>query len=452
MIAPRTFPILKINVTTARIYRAPLIVLLALILLSGHGAYAQQPAKVLRLSKVEVKGLEQYTLEQVVTASGLQIGQPIDIPAADEAATRLMDSGLFKKLSYRFRSTGDQAVVIFDVEETKVSARVIFDNFIWFSDEELVAAVRRDIPTFDGTAPESGDVTDKITKSLQRLLAERKLPGQVEYIFSADLAGNNARHIYTVGGLKMPICALHFPGAVDVKESELINASKPIIKQNYSGQDVKAFAGATLLPLYRQRGHLRASFLDPVVKPETAADCQNGVTVSLQVDEGSIYTWDKAEWTGNAAFSAQELSAALAIKSGDRADGTKIDKAPQMISALYGKRGYLMVKMSAKPLIDDSNRRISYQYNITDGPQFKMGELVLLGFADAEVERLKERWKILPGEIFDSSYPKTFFDKNLRDILTPGATVSEISIEFKPDPQKFSVNVVINLKKEKGSP
>src|SRR4051812_34022469 len=96
-------------------------ILLITLLLIAPLAHAQQPAatKTLRLSSVEVKGLQRYNKEQAIAASGLQIGQRIDIAALDAAAQRLADSGLFTNLSYRLHTEGDEATVTFEVEEAK---------------------------------------------------------------------------------------------------------------------------------------------------------------------------------------------------------------------------------------------------------------------------------------------------------------------------------------------
>ncbi len=75
---------------------------------------AQKPV---RLVKIEVVGNKRVTPEQVIATSQLQIGQPIDTGVADAAAEKLMQSGLFKTLSYRLRTSDDQAIVIFEVVE-----------------------------------------------------------------------------------------------------------------------------------------------------------------------------------------------------------------------------------------------------------------------------------------------------------------------------------------------
>src|SRR5947207_10865113 len=145
------------------------IVLIACSLMQPPAlALAQQPGD--KLAKVEFEGANRLSREQLLTASGLEIGQPIDVTALDAAGQRLMDSGLLKKLSYRLHTNNNQAEVIFQIEEAaNIRHPVIFDNFIWFSDDDLAIAARHDVPSFDGTALDAGNMTDQIAHGLQLL-------------------------------------------------------------------------------------------------------------------------------------------------------------------------------------------------------------------------------------------------------------------------------------------
>ncbi len=69
------------------------------------------------LRKIEVVGLQRMSSEQVVQLSGLQLGQPIDARRIDAAADKLMQSGTFRRVSYRVRSEDYELTVIFEVEE-----------------------------------------------------------------------------------------------------------------------------------------------------------------------------------------------------------------------------------------------------------------------------------------------------------------------------------------------
>jgi len=426
--------------------------LLLLSWLPGASAiYAQQsPAGQMRLEKIEVSGLERVTEAQVVEASGLEVGQQVDAAALDAAAERLLGTGLFTKLGYRYRTKGAGAEVTFEVVESKAERNipVVFDNFVWFTDDELVRAVRDELPTFDGKAPESSGAVATITRALERQLRARNIAGQVDYMPSADMAGGNAKHIFSVKGVRVPICALQFPGASAITEKELVGNSRPLLQADYSREFVEGFAEATLKPLYWQRGHLRAGFKPPGATIAAAAgadNCKDGARVSVPVEEGAAYSWEQAVWTGNAALTAAELDAALGMKTGEVADGLKINKALREVREAYGRKGYIFLSLKPRQEFADETRRVTYGFEIREGAQFRMGVLTIKGLAAADANRLKEKWALRPGDVYNASYVDEFLKKNLMSITRAG-TMQQMETSAKPDRQKLTVDVTLDFK------
>src|ERR1044071_5853750 len=130
------------------------IVLCFLCLFVATTIFAQSPRKI---AAIETEGLQTLKTETVVATSGLKIGDAFSVEATDAAAERLVSSGLFKKVAYRTRTVGGNITITFQLEEVKGQASpVVFDNFIWFSDEELAAAIVREVPSFNGSAPDIG--------------------------------------------------------------------------------------------------------------------------------------------------------------------------------------------------------------------------------------------------------------------------------------------------------
>src|SRR5678816_3830077 len=195
-------------------------------ILIATAVFAQTEPKI---AKIETEGLQALTTETVIATSGLKIGDTFSVAALDAAAERLLSSGLFKKVGYRTRNLAGNVTITFQLEELKgQSSPVIFDNFIWFSDEELAAAIKREVPSFNGSAPDIGNTNEAIKKALQNLLAERKLPGEVEY------NPTEHEHLFRVEGVPMKICTLHFPGAQSVSEQKLVEAARTSMELEYS--------------------------------------------------------------------------------------------------------------------------------------------------------------------------------------------------------------------------
>src|SRR5499426_2265090 len=128
--------------------------LLCATLLLAAGVVAQEPppnAKW-RLTAIVFEGLKSLPPEKMVAASGLKVGQTIDFEMVKAAAQRLSQTGLFKKVTYRYRYSSTQIELTFELEEnTTGKKRCSFDNFVWFTDNEIAEAIKRDMPDFDGS-------------------------------------------------------------------------------------------------------------------------------------------------------------------------------------------------------------------------------------------------------------------------------------------------------------
>jgi outer membrane protein assembly factor BamA len=418
-----------------------------LLSLLAPAAFSQQ--KPLPLARIEVEGAKRYSREQIVEASGLKPGQSVNESVLDEAAGKLLRTGFFTNLSYRVRSTGGQATVTFVVEEkADKGAPVIFDNFVWFSDAELTEAIRREIPSYDGTALEVGNTTDKIRDILGRLLRERKIRGEVEYMPLADASGTNPAHVFTVKGIRIPICEVSFTGTSGISESELKDNSKSLFNEEYTHRYVLDFANSPLRELYRQRGYLRARFHEAPVKLLDGSACTGGVAVTLVAEEGVQYLWDKAEWSENKVLTAQELDAALGMKAGEVASSTKIEKGLVTIDKAYGRKGYLRAYLRPQPQYDDANRRVTFSFTAVEGPQYRMGNLSFTGLSEAVATHLKSKWQLATGEVYDASYIDTYFNVmgNDRELIQSFAGKSpKVSAEVKPDKNSLTVQVTIKF-------
>jgi outer membrane protein assembly factor BamA len=401
-----------------------------------------------KITGIETEGLQALTTETVIATSGLKVGETFSVEATDAAAERLVSSGLFKKVAYRTRSAGANVTITFQLEEVKgQSSPVVFDNFIWFSDEELAAAIKREVPFFNGSAPDIGNTNEAIKKALQNLLAERKLPGQVEYNLTEH------EHLFRVEGAPTKICTLHFPGAQNVSEQKLIQATRSSMDLDYSRESAKTFPKYGLYPIYRELGQLRASFGAPVAKPGSNAGCE-GVDLTIPVNEGAIYSWAKAEWSGNQVLSAKDLDDALGMKPGDVADGKKFDKGLSEVKKAYGRYGHIQTHMEPTPEFDESTSKVTFKIAVNEGPQYRMGTVEFKGFSSDDAAVLGKNWALKSGEIYDQTYINRFFRDAARDITTrianerqsQGKSLPDIDTVEKPNRQTLIVNLTIELK------
>ena len=399
---------------------------------------AQEPTgDSAKLAKVEFQGIKRLTPEQLLKVSGLEIGQPVNVDALDTAAQRLLDSGLVHKLSYRLQTKAGLATVTFQIEEGRGGeSAVIFDNFVWFTEDELADAVRREVPSFNGTAPNSGNTIDAITRALQRFLSERKISGTIEYLPSDNMDHTKLEHVFALKGVHLPICAVHFPGAHNVAEEKLIQRSQELVGTEYSRRFASMFAFNSIFPIYREVGQLRATFARQEAKPQTTATCKDGVDLTIPLDEGAIYTWKTSVWLGNQVLTTQELDSALGMKSGEIANGIKFDKGIAAVMKAYGRKGYLGAFVRPQSDFDDAARSVTYRLDIKEGPQYRMGNLIITGFSENLGNYLRGKWEMKRGDVYDAGYADEFFEKDFKDIMRK--VVEERQEQGRPAPKKVS--------------
>src|SRR5207244_7674375 len=161
-------------------FRACVGTLLFLSLTGGFSALAQSPDAVnAPLREVHVDGEKILTEAQVVAITGLVPGAQIGRDDLQAAADKLVQSGLFAKVSYNFQTKLASVLVTYHVEESP-RIPVFFDNIPWLTDSALGDAIRGKLPFFDGTLPEAGAAVDQAVDAVKELLASRGVPGSLE--------------------------------------------------------------------------------------------------------------------------------------------------------------------------------------------------------------------------------------------------------------------------------
>src|SRR5688572_2033980 len=426
--------------------RTALLLVVALLISCATSSFGQDARKI---TQIDTEGLQVLSRENVIAMTELKIGDAFSVGVVDAAAQRLLDSGLFKNVGYRTRTTGAAVIITFQLEELKShSSPVVFDNFVWFSDEELIAVVKSVLPSFAGSIPDTGKSAEMIKQALQTLIVDRKLAGTVEYTLT------DTGHLFRVGGLPLNICTLHFPGADKVPEQKLIATTKSSTDLNYSRQAALAFPKYGLFPLYREVGHLKASFGAPIAKPDTTPGCEGGVDLTIPVNEGLAYSWARADWRGNQIFSPNDLENALGMKVDEVANGKKFDKGLKNVEKLYGTKGRIEARFNAEPGFDDPAQKVTFRIDVSEGPEYRMGAVVFKGFSEEDAEALKQKWQLGVGAVYDESYSGRFlredgaaiFSRISRSRQAQGRPVPNVSISHKPNRHALSVDVTIEIK------
>src|SRR6266478_4749753 len=336
--------------------RARLGTAFLLLLPAAFPACAQtpEPAASAPLREVHAEGEKLLTEAQVITITGLLPGAQIGKDDLKAAADKLVQSGLFAKVSYNFQTKLAGVLVTYHVEESP-RVPVYFDNFPWFTDSALDDAIRAKLSFFDGTLPEAGAVVDQAVDAVKELLSSRGVQGSLEHTVVANPNGEGNVQEFHVDGAALQIAKLEFSDPALLNSKAVQQHLSEIIGKPYSRLTIDLFLSEAIRPIYLHQGHLRLKLGPPEVRltgdPNQKLPSQ--IPVYVSVAPGEIYRWKEVRWSGNTLVSEFTLSGLIGLKRGDIADGMQVEAGWDRAREEYAHRGYLEAKLDPVPSYDD---------------------------------------------------------------------------------------------------
>jgi outer membrane protein assembly factor BamA len=156
------------------------------------------------------------------------------------------------------------------------------------------------------------------------LLLEKNLPGRVDYMRMAPMDGGDIQALnFTVQDVKITIQGVKFLGPASGEETLLVEASKKLLGTGYVRDQVVAFGEKEWLPVYLQRGYLKAHFGDAVPRVIHQEGTSTVVELSVPVQPGPVYQVEEVSWTGNKVLPAQKLDSMIHLPVGEAANAIR---------------------------------------------------------------------------------------------------------------------------------
>jgi outer membrane protein assembly factor BamA len=400
-----------------------------------------------RLDSVLVAGSMRFTSEQIVAAIGLQPGATVGREELQGAADKLAALGLFSNIQYRFSTVANGVKVTYQVSDVP-ALPVTFDNFPWFTDEELAAGIKSSGILFDGGAPTKGTILDAMSGALEKLLDAHNVHARVSHEVIAQPFNNQSVQEFRVENTDLTIQKIDFSDPLAQNDRVVQERLPDLIGKPYSRSRVELFEFEQLRPVYLTHAYLKVQFGQP--QAHFAANPTNQLSgqliVAVPIDVGVPYLWGGVEWKGNDSVPAQELNKFSALLPGDPADGNKIQSIWETARAAYAQLGFLDAALNPVPTFNDQTKRVKYEVEVTEGLQYRMGKLVLTGLSMEGERRLKKAWSIAPGAVFDKSVYDDFVSTGIKAAFV-GLPVhyDKIGRFLQLDPQNAKVDVLLDF-------
>jgi outer membrane protein assembly factor BamA len=412
-------PSARYVLASARLF--PLLIVLSCLFAAAQsrspaGATQPLPPTAYKLIAVKVTGSKRFTQDEVAAASGLPVGTIAREEDFKKAARQLGESGAFNSVAYTFVSSSAGTKLEFQVTDADKFVSARFSDFVWFTEEDLRQKLHERIPLFKGDLPTNGRLPDQVSDVLQALLVENGIPGRVDYLRTSAKNDQLESIDYSVSGVSIRVHHIEFSGAGASELPLLQAAAEKFPEGEYVPALLRSFVDHTLLPIYHQRGYLKASCAPPqlkVVKPPNSESNDNKqpatfVDVTFPVTPGIQYKLTHWQWSGNKEIPSDVLEPLLHVKAGQTANTVQLEDDLRAIQELYGSRGFVTATIKANAQFDDAAGTVAYQLEVNEGFLYHMGELEFRGIDNNLTARLRAAWKLRPGDVYDVTYLKQF--------------------------------------------
>ena len=412
-----------------------------------EAAAAAAPSKW-PIQSLAVEGNRVLTRDQIVAVAGLKIGQLAGKPEFESARDRLVASGAFETVGYKFEPAPDKQgfVATFQVSEAQPTFPVEFAD-LGVTAKEMEGVLAAKDPLFSvANLPATRNVLDRYTAWIEEYLATK---GITEKVAGRVTAVTSDRYVIVFRPARgLPAVAqVTFTGNQVVPQGVLREAVHGVaIGAPYTDAGFREILDSAVRPVYEQRGRVRVAF--PEVRAEPEKDVQ-GVHVFVKIDEGASYELGKVEIAGPVPVEPAALLKTGDFKSGDVANFDRVNEGLERIRKAVRRAGYLQVKVTGERKIDDAKKTVGVAVHIEPGPQYVMGKLTLVGLdlnGEAEIKRI---WTMKEGKVVNPEYPDHFLDRIREEGLFDG--LGKTKADVKVNDATHVVDVTLTFGSEDGT-
>lgn len=386
---------------------------LAALLLGVSSAYAQEAASP-PVDSIIVEGAVRNTPRQVISFSGIQLGQPATYRGIQRAIQGLFATGQFDDVRVDQRQVGDTLILILVVTERPLLQRWALRGV----EKVEEGSVRRKISLPEGR-PLDRAAMERSRHAIDSVYRKRGYYAVQVKTIELPQENNQVRVVFdVVEGPRVVVGQVVIEGNTSFKDEDIVKGmtTRPegfwwFRKGEYNEEKVEDDIRASIPNWYANRGHVDLRVLSDTLVADTVP---GKAIIRITVDEGPAYKVGRFEASGNRRFSTEEVSAyfpfgkAVVAGSGD-AIGDPFSRAAWAaatgrLSTLYQNNGYIYSSVTPEEVRrvgPDSVPYVDLKWSIREGQPAVINRIIILGNDVTHERVIREAIVLLPGQTFN---------------------------------------------------
>lgn len=365
------------------------------------------------IETLAVEGNRNFSKEQILSVAGLKLGQLAGKEEFEAARDRLVATGAFETVGYRFAPAGSSGgyAASFQVVEAGPLYPVRFEG-LEVPAAEISAWLKSKDPLYGPKIPATSPILDRYARNIEEFLVSRgqklKVVGKL-----APLGPGEFGVMFRSAAPLATIAEVKFEGNKYLSTTKLQNQiSEVAYGFPYSEAGFRTLLDNSIRPLYDAQGLVHVAF--PKVAVEKANGV-NGLLVNVTVTEGEPFKLGDVQFAGGAAGKSSSLLKLGAFKIGDIANFDDIGQGVERIKKSLRRSGFMRADANVERVIHDKSKTVDLIIHVNQGPQFVFGALTIEGLDLNAEAAIKKLWGLQPGKPFNGDYPDYFLNRVRED-------------------------------------
>ncbi|MFN2412656.1 MAG: outer membrane protein assembly factor, partial [Pyrinomonadaceae bacterium] len=447
--------------------------------LSPTAAAAQQ-----LIETVDIQGNRRLRDEDLLYYIKVRPGDVYDQAALERDLRELLSLNFFDKVESRVLTTEGVrggVNVIFEVKELPIIRDLQFSGLEAVQESDVLKAFREQRV---GVSKES--VYDPVkarnaSRVLRELLASRGYPNANITIKEEAVSATSIAVTFEIDqGNRSRIVEIEFEGNEKFTDGELRGALQYVketgLISRFKGQDIldlrklQADLQRNVRSYMFSKGYFQARIGDPEVVGlgvkrtdfiplitlplPLISSKDDTLRIVVPVTEGKIFRVGELKVEGNSIFSEQQILGAIGLKTGEIADGKRLqDAVYEDLKKVYGNQGFVNYNAEFEPVFKDNPNNpnegiVDISIAIDEGKQFTLRRLEFTGNTFTRDRVLRREFLLNEGDIYNQRFLDISVARlNQTQYFDP--IDKDQDVETRTDEEQGDVDLLVKIR-EKG--
>tara|TARA_A100001011_G_scaffold334523_1_gene362926 strand:- start:2493 stop:5078 length:2586 start_codon:yes stop_codon:yes gene_type:complete len=401
------------------------LLFLGFIFSFSESTYSQNNVERYNIGEIEVSGNTSFSPLTIITFSGLREGDAISIPGEklSNAIKKLWGSNLFSSVNV-YKTKIEDGIINLEIE--------LYDLPELTELEISGVKKRKKEEIIKENKLQSGvKVTENLITTTKNYLENKyrkkgffnaKVIINTEKVVDSTNKSKVKMTLDIVKGSKLKVNEIKFNGINQLKSKTLEKAMKNtktkkfyrlFKRSKYVPEDFKEDL-LSIVDKYKENG-----YRDARIVSDTIENDNESIDISIDLIEGSKYTFGKIDYLGNSVYTDKQLNQILSIKEGDTYNGVELEKKiadrsdpdADDLSNLYQNNGYLFSSITPVEVNADGNI-IDLEIRINEGKPAYFNKISVVGNNKTNDHVIYREIRTRPGQL----YSKANVFRSLREL------------------------------------